>query len=407
MKISEFANEFGVSNDTVRYYMELNLLTPQKKGGHYFYDKKCKTQMEDLLELKEMGFSLKEIKNIFYFKRMGKLTSYQKNKYYQQLYQDKEEELKEEIANMEKAKKKLNKKIMKLKAKDKNNNITIGIDLSVLSLLNCPKCNGELKLSAHKVKENQVLEGSLTCKCGESLQIKDGIIYNIDYENKSEIVEENHIEDYIKNTDSDFIDKSYKSLQWLTSEFIDQDIKNKIIMEPGSGYGHFLRQIYHELNEDTVYICIEKDPNLNKLLKKSLENTGEKKNLIFITANLPDIPIKEKSIDMLVDFTGTSDYSFQNEDFLPESLNIYLKNEAIYLASFIIYERFGSNSVVSLPYRQNFKYKNIKDKILSLDFEIKKEYKSEIVKIKKTFGKYEDFAQIGDQLCSYQLKALR
>jgi len=407
MKISEFANEFGVSNDTVRYYMELNLLTPQKKGGHYFYDKKCKTQMEDLLELKEMGFSLKEIKNIFYFKRMGKLTSYQKNKYYQQLYQDKEEELKEEIANMEKAKKKLNKKIMKLKAKDKNNNITIGIDLSVLSLLNCPKCNGKLKLSAHKVKENQVLEGSLTCKCGESLQIKDGIIYNIDYENKSEIVEENHIEDYIKNTDSDFIDKSYKSLQWLTSEFIDQDIKNKIIMEPGSGYGHFLRQIYHELNEDTVYICIEKDPNLNKLLKKSLENTGEKKNLIFITANLPDIPIKEKSIDMLVDFTGTSDYSFQNEDFLPESLNIYLKNEAIYLASFIIYERFGSNSVVSLPYRQNFKYKKIKKKILSLDFEIKKEYKSEIVKIKKTFGKYEDFAQIGDQLCSYQLKALR
>jgi len=407
MKISEFANEFGVSNDTVRYYMELNLLTPQKKGGHYFYDKKCKTQMEDLLELKEMGFSLKEIKNIFYFKRMGKLTSYQKNKYYQQLYQDKEEELKEEIANMEKAKKKLNKKIMKLKAKDKNNNITIGIDLSVLSLLNCPKCNGKLKLSAHKVKENQVLEGSLTCKCGESLQIKDGIIYNIDYENKSEIVEENHIEDYIKNTDSDFIDKSYKSLQWLTSEFIDQDIKNKIIMEPGSGYGHFLRQIYHELNEDTVYICIEKDPNLNKLLKKSLENTGEKKNLIFITANLPDIPIKEKSIDMLVDFTGTSDYSFQNEDFLPESLNIYLKNEAIYLASFIIYERFGSNSVVSLPYRQNFKYKKIKKKILSLDFEINKEYKSEIVKIKKTFGKYEDFAQIGDQLCSYQLKALR
>ncbi|HKL76310.1 MAG TPA: hypothetical protein VJ881_09620, partial [Halanaerobiales bacterium] len=96
-----------------------------------------------------------------------------------------------------------------------------------------------------------------------------------------------------------------------------------------------------------------------------------------------------------------------NEDFLPESLNIYLKNEAIYLASFIIYERFGSNSVVSLPYRQNFKYKKIKKKILSLDFEIKKEYKSEIVKIKKTFGKYEDFAQIGDQLCSYQLKALR
>ncbi|MGM0438254.1 MAG: MerR family transcriptional regulator [Bacillota bacterium] len=407
MKISEFANEFGVSNDTVRYYMELNLLTPQKKGGHYFYDKKCKSQMEDLLELKEMGFSLKEIKNIFHFKRMGKLTTYQKNKYYQQLYQDKAKEIKKEIKNMEEAKKKLNKKIMELKAKDKKNNIRIGIDLSVLSLFNCPNCNNELKLSAQKVKENQVLEGSLTCRCGESLQIKDGIIYSKNYENKSEMIEENHIEDYIKNTDSDFIDKSYESLEWLTREFKNQKITNKIIMEPGSGYGHFLRHIYDDLAEDTVYICIDNDPNLNKLLKKLLENTGEKKNIIFITAELPEIPIKENYIDVLVDFTGTSDYSFHNEDFLPESLDFYMKEEAVYLASFIIYERFGPNSVVSLPYRQNFNYKNIKNKILDLNFEINKEYKSEIVKIKKTFGKYEDFAQVGDQLYSYQLKAVR
>lgn len=407
MKISEFANEFGVSNDTVRYYMELSLLTPQKKGGHYYYDKKCKSQMEALLELKEMGFSLKEIKNIFHFKRMGKLTTYQKNKYYQQLYQNKAEEIKKEIKNMEEAKKKLNKKIMELKAKDKKNNIRIGIELSVLSLFNCPNCNNELKLSAQKVKENQVLEGILTCRCGESLQIKDGIIYSTNYENKSEMIEENHIEDYIKNTDSDFIDKSYESLEWLTREFKDKKITNKIIMEPGSGYGHFLRHNYHELDEDSVYICIDKDPNLNKLLKKLLENTGEKKNIIFITAELPEIPIKENSIDVLVDFTGTSDYSFQNEDFLPESLDFYMKEEAVYLASFIIYERFGPNSVVSLPYRQNFNYKNIKNKILDLNFEIDKEYKSEIVKIKKTFGKYEDFAQVGDQLYSYQLKAFR
>lgn len=407
MKISEFANEFEVSNDTVRYYMELNLLTPQKKGGHYYYDKKCKSQMEDLLELKEMGFSLKEIKNIFHFKRMGKLTTYQKNKYYQQLYQNKAEEIKEEIKNMEKAKKKLNKKIMELKAKNKNNNIRIGIDLSVLSLFTCPNCNHELKLSAQEVKENQVLEGDLSCRCGESLQIKDGIIYSTNYENTPEMIEENHIEDYIKNTDSDFIDKSYESLEWLTREFINQETTDKVIMEPGSGYGHFLRHIYHELDEESVYICIDKDPNLNKLLKKLLENTGEKKNIIFITAELPQIPIKENSIDVLVDFTGTSDYSFQNEDFLPESLDFYVKKEAVYLASFIIYERFGSNSVVSLPYRQNFNYKNIRNKIFDLNFEINKEYKSEIIKIKKTFGKYEDFAQVGDQLCSYQLKASR
>ncbi|MDZ7671924.1 MAG: MerR family transcriptional regulator [Halanaerobiales bacterium] len=41
MKISEFSNKYNISNDTVRYYMELNLIVPIKKGKHYYFDKGC------------------------------------------------------------------------------------------------------------------------------------------------------------------------------------------------------------------------------------------------------------------------------------------------------------------------------------------------------------------------------
>jgi len=43
VKISEFANKYKVSNDTVRYYMKLNLITPIKKGitEHIMMKEKC------------------------------------------------------------------------------------------------------------------------------------------------------------------------------------------------------------------------------------------------------------------------------------------------------------------------------------------------------------------------------
>ena len=358
-----------------------------------------------------MGFSLEEIKKIFNFKRMGKLTTYQRNKYYQSLYQSKVEDIKNKIKSLKSAKNNLEEKITELKKENEKNTIKLGIDLSVLSLFSCPKCNSELKLSAEKVEENQILEGSLNCECGQSLKIRDGIIYSDKYENdlgdKSKEVEENHIEDYIKSTDPDFIDKSYESLEWLKRQFENEKIENKVVMEPGSGYGHFLRQIYDGLDNNTVYICIDYKAELNKYLKKLLEMTAKKAKVIFITATFANIPIKNNSIDFLVDFTGTSDYAFTNKEFLPKLLSDYLKEDSIYIASFIAYDKFGSKAVVSLPYRDNFKYKKIKSNILDLAFEIEKEYKSEIVNIDKTMGKYEDFAQPGDRLFSYQVKAKR
>lgn len=408
MKINEFSNKYNVSYDTIRYYMQLNLIIPEKNGGHYFFNQECEREMKEILQLKEMDFSLQEIKKIFNFKRIGKLSSYQQTDYYQSLYKEKMQDIKEKISKLTKAKDELEEKIADFTARNNDNSrITIGIDLTALSLFSCPHCKHDLSLTADKVEANQVIEGSLNCDCGESLQIKEGILYANNLDKNIEQIEINHIENYIKGTNPDYIDESYQTLEWMQRQLEFEKLSGKVIMEPGSGYGHFLRQIYNRLPNDAIYICVDNNPQINQYLKHLLEMTGKKVKVIFISTDLPELPLKENIVDLLIDFSGTSCFSFENKGFLPELINCYLKKQTSLLASFIIYHKFGPNNIVSEPYRKNFIFNNIKAGLIKLDFELEKEFRSESQIIQKSMGEYERFAQLGDQIYSYQVKAKR
>lgn len=65
MKIGEFAIYTGLSKDTIRYYEKMNLLQPEIKNKHRYYNKKDIDTVEAILKLKQTGFSLQEIKMLF------------------------------------------------------------------------------------------------------------------------------------------------------------------------------------------------------------------------------------------------------------------------------------------------------------------------------------------------------
>ena len=65
MKIGEFAICTGLSKETIRYYEKMNLLQPEIKNKHRYYNKKDIDTVEAILKLKQTGFSLQEIKMLF------------------------------------------------------------------------------------------------------------------------------------------------------------------------------------------------------------------------------------------------------------------------------------------------------------------------------------------------------
>ena len=78
MKIGQFAKRNKVSIDTIRHYMDLNLIFPEKNGSYYHFDQACQNDFDDLIHLKTLGFSLSEISKILIYKRIGNLTDVEK-----------------------------------------------------------------------------------------------------------------------------------------------------------------------------------------------------------------------------------------------------------------------------------------------------------------------------------------
>lgn len=65
MLIKQFAAKYNLSTDTVRYYEKEGLLHPHKQdNGYRVYDVTCEHTIKFILVLRQVGFTLQEIKQL-------------------------------------------------------------------------------------------------------------------------------------------------------------------------------------------------------------------------------------------------------------------------------------------------------------------------------------------------------
>ncbi|UUM32403.1 MerR family transcriptional regulator [Vibrio japonicus] len=64
-KISELAKEFDITTRSIRFYEDMGLIEPQRKGNMRIYARRDKTRLKLILRGKRLGFSLAEIKELF------------------------------------------------------------------------------------------------------------------------------------------------------------------------------------------------------------------------------------------------------------------------------------------------------------------------------------------------------
>lgn len=399
MKIGKFAETNNLTIDTVRHYMDMNLIIPEKQGGQYNFDSRCEQDLEYILSLKAMGFSLGEIKAIFMFNRLGNLTQYEENECFRALFKNKAKNLETQIEDLSEMKRKVEEKLNELSKTENKNKTLLGINFNVLNLFKCLKCGSDMQLSQGSIANNQVINGKLRCSCGKEYTIENGILMITNSKIASSIKYDfNHIVNYISDTNMDYLDHLYRGMDWLHKKIDFSTFKNKVILELGSGLGFFLRSIYENLPEDSIYIAVDHDINRHIFLKNILETVDYKKNILFICSDFQQIPIKDKSIDVVLDISGTSNYSFHNEEFLLKVVDNYINETTYLVGTYILFKNFAQNSLIEPKYRKNFIASNIKNQLSSLNYNAFEENTSNFV---EKGGRYENYFRDGEKVYSY------
>jgi DNA-binding transcriptional MerR regulator/SAM-dependent methyltransferase len=405
VKIGKFAELNRLSIDTIRHYMDVGLIMPEKKGGQYSFDLTCQKDLDDILDLKNMGFSLGEIKIIFLYKSLSRLAPDQENLYYKAFFTDKLRKIEDDIRELAKARARLEDKLRnQINNPNTENNIS-GIDIRILNLFRCIKCNKGLALYDAAVNNNQIISGKLKCGCGCEYTIDSGILrVGKQSERPDGKLDNNYILEYVSRTDNTYLDNLRRGLEWGKRKIGLCSLNNKVILELGTGIGFFLRFIYDELPEDCVYVAVDHSIERHKFLKSLLECSTDKKNVIFVCSDFLEIPIRERSADIILDISGTSNYSFNHQHFLLDLVDNVAREDAYLYGSYILFKGFSKNSLIDRQYRKNFMLENVKDRIRALGYGTLDERISDFV---DKGGKYEDYFVDGEKVCTYSIFAKR
>lgn len=236
MKIGAFAKQNQVTVDTIRHYIKMELLIPQKSDKQYEFDRQCQQDFDDILLLKGLGFTLQEIKDLFVVRHLGKMTPFEHDEYYKNRFREKAQRITSEIERLGGEKSRLEAELRKLDTENEREPSKTGIRLEWLNYLACDRCGSPLVLHQASVEENMVMSGKLRCGCGNEYRVRDGILFAVGCPESDDPPLD--IVSYIQNTDTEYLNRIYKTLEWNARQLHPEKLAGKVLLEPGSETNH-------------------------------------------------------------------------------------------------------------------------------------------------------------------------
>ena len=399
MRIGAFSKHNNVSIETIRYYMELSLIVPIKKGGQYEFNTLCQRDFDRIIVFKNMGFTLNEIKRIFHFSALSRMHDNEERVYFKTFFENNLEKITKEIERLKLAEELIHKTLSDLDMSDKAIKSIIGIPLRILHLLACPSCNGDLMLKQGQVQDNKIIDGVLACSCGETYEIVNGILcVDASHMDLHYDLGKNIRVEYYDSTSPEYIEKIFEASRWMES-VIDLNLPQEgiIFLEPGIGTGYALSQCMNTIPKNSVYFGV--DHNLNRLenTRDYLQMSEMSFDLVLIGSDFMRIPLKDKVVDVVMDMSGSSNRAFDSSEFLMNDIDRFLKPRVEYYGMHIISDSFKPETL-PLDQQELFCIENIRKHIESLAISILYEFETG-----KVFdgGPHEDFMEMVNGTWTY------
>jgi len=413
MKIGPFARRNQTSIDTVRHYISLGLLMPEKINTQYVFDEECTRDFEEVLQLKAIGFSLSEIQQLILYRRIGRLTEYHRRLTYRSFFKRKMALIESEIQKLKAMGIKLSEVLDKMEAGDRAAiKDPEGLPLDALELFACPDCHGSLEIAQGRIEGGMLTDGTLACSCGYKLHLVDGIVMTPDLKHTYEAVKstdldrtsEEYIDAYINTTHMAYLKRLYAGLEWSRRWISKIPLEGATVLELGSGYGYFLRHTLDRFPRSATYIAVDHDPVKILWLKKTIESSRPDCRVIFLCADFLNLPLKAGGVDLLLDISGSSNYALEHPEFLLHETDPLLKDGAHLMGHYILFDNFSASSRIPVTLRGGFRINSIRSHLKTLQFDRLDDLITEAV---DQGGPLEDYFVEGERVRAYLFSGVK
>lgn len=363
MKIGEFAKKYNIPISSIRHYINLNILMPERNGSQYNFQPNDHRDMDTVNLLKSGGFSLKEIST--YINTLRFYDPNDNSKYVKllSLLQKKESELLSKRQTLEEnlqfVSEMINDYSKELTSEDINCNDGIHVDF--LDYLACPKCGTHLQLENASILHSEILSGVLSCSCGYTAHIEDGFIFTDikrDLDADSDFFDDYFGEDRGTDYDTSFFEANnnaspeYLALQYKAREWINNSIKSnipcsRVILIPDvASQFLYLYNNQKYFNDTLIIITGLSKRSVNKM-RNHLRSLNIKSKIAVIISPDCTLPLLHGCIDLLVDYLGSYSYSFYKSQPYISYVEPYLSGESFIIGSIDYFDR-NSRSVQAI-----------------------------------------------------------
>ncbi len=370
MKIGTIMQKYGISRETLHYYIRIGLLNPTKQNGQYDFSEREEQDIEEILRLKSMHFRLEEIIPILNWKSFSiGMDSGLKEKYLMALL-EKEEEISQQRRELEKCAEDIRQEMKQILHGEQISATKIGVPLAALSMLVCPKCGRHLEFSGTNFNYRYLYQGELHCSCGYYADIKDGIICTGNRDNGTDDSPDLERTVY-KMLDNNFV-KAHRTCANKVKHQLEAILSNgKVIME-GNVNNYFLLYNHLEgLDKECLYIFVDKYEETLLMYREMIEQAGLELNILFIADAKNELPLASECVDILVSFFGENGWSLYHDEVYLKSSKRYLKKGAVIMGSHLSY-------AISSKSRKNLhdKYPRSSSRCYNIDYLIQ-DYKEQ------------------------------
>ncbi len=351
MRIGEFASKLNITQDAVRHYMDLGLLIPQKNGGQYFFEQDDREDMEKIMKLKQLNFSLTEILKVLSYKRMTGMDSEEYRTLYLSLLEEKKNKIDAEVQKHLEVRSKLRGNIDLIKSREKRELKRLGFPIAALTLLACPQCRSPLHISDGTIEKNMIFEASIQCDCGYHAIIEDGIYVDPKAVRKKVYPEGSKLptrEEFLAAASTKYINLRYKAIDMVIETIQKENRNPRYILEIDPCISLFLMQYIKYLHKDTTYILNNSDLEKLNFTKKEIEANYDHKSFVFFCCDIQGLPLARNSLDIIVDFLMTKAYAQSEQEFVIHQVFPLLQKSGL-LAGVYPYFKPRSENALSVP----------------------------------------------------------